>query len=139
MCISGVLFLQRNEIEKKKIMEEVKNSDYIKSFDINIAKLYVPSIGDEANIMPVEKDDKNISSYIVAGGEYLVRCFTRAIGADIVARKGVRVRIQLVLGLYNVKLTQEALDAVMEATEGYNLNSFEERVAQLLWDNRKEE
>lgn len=139
MCISGVLFLQRNEIEKKKIMEEVKNSDYIKSFDINIAKLYVPSIGDEANIMPVEKDDKNISSYIVAGGEYLVRCFTRAIGADIVARKGVRVRIQLVLGLYNVKLTQEALDAVMEAAEGYNLNSFEERVAQLLWDNRKEE
>ncbi len=120
-------------------MEEIKNSDYIKSFDINIAKLYVPSIGDEANIMPVEKDDKNISSYIVTGGEYLVRCFTRAIGADIVARKGVRVRIQLVLGLYNVKLTQEALDAVMEATEGYNLNSFEERVAQLLWDNRKEE
>lgn len=135
----GCTFLQRNGIEKEKIMEEVKNSDYIKSFDINIAKLYVPSIGDEANIMPVEKDDKNISSYIVAGGEYLVRCFTRAIGADIVARKGVRVRIQLVLGLYNVKLTQEALDAVMEATEGYNINSFDERVAQLLWDNRKEE
>lgn len=119
-------------------MEEIKNSDYVKSFDINIAKLYVPSIGDVANIMPTEKDDKNISPYIVGGGEYLVRCFTRAIGADIVARQGVRVRIQLVLGLYNVKLTQEALDAVMEATEGYNLNSFDERVAQLLWNNRKD-
>ena len=119
-------------------MEEIKNSDYVKSFDINIAKLYVPSIGDVANIMPTEKDDKNISPYIVGGGEYLVRCFTRAIGADIVARQGVRVRIQLVLGLYNVKLTQEALDAVMEATEGYNLNSFDERVAQLIWENRKD-
>lgn len=138
MCISGVLCNNENEIEKKKIMDEIKNSDYVKSFDINIAKLYVPSIGDVANIMPVEKDDKNISPYIVGGGEYLVRCFTRAIGADIVARQGVRVRIQLVLGLYNVKLTQEALDAVMEATEGYNLNSFDERVAQLIWDNRKD-
>ena len=119
-------------------MEEIKNSDYVKSFDINIAKLYVPSIGDVANIMPTEKDDKNISPYIVGGGEFLVRCFTRAIGADIVARQGVRVRIQLVLGLYNVKLTQEALDAVMQATEGYGLDSFDERVAQLIWENRKD-
>ena len=119
-------------------MEEIKNSDYVKSFDINIAKLFVPSIGDVANIMPTEKDDKNISPYIVGGGEYLVRCFTRAIGADIVARQGVRVRIQLVLGLYNVKLTEEALDAVLQATKDYGLNSFEERVAQLLWNNRKD-
>ena len=119
-------------------MEDIKYSDYVKSFDINLAKLKVPSLGDVANIMPMEKDDNKISPYMVSGGEYLVRCFTRAIGADIVARKGVRVRIQLVLGLYNVKLTQEALDAVMQATEGYGLKSFDERVAQLIWDNRKD-
>ena len=117
-----------------------KTSKFAEVISVDLNRLVIPAgegFSQEVRIFRGLWDEDTTVAQIKALGKGIISEALRNTLTDEVFEKGVRITNQSgSLGNYNVKLTQEAVDALMGATEDCRYGSVSSRLDYAIWYNR---
>ena len=117
-----------------------KTSKYAEVISVDLNRLVIPAregFSQEVRIFRGLWDEDTTVSQIKAYGKEVISEALRNTLTNEVYDKGVRITNEAgCLGCYSVKLTQEAVDALLEATEDCRYDSVASRLDYAIWYNR---
>ena len=117
-----------------------KTSKFAEVISVDLNRLVIPAaegLSQEVRIFRGMWEEDTTVTQIKALGKEIISEALRNTLTDEVFEKGVRITSQASsLGNYNVKLTQEAVDALLGATEDCRYSSVASRLDYAIWYNR---
>lgn len=117
-----------------------KTSKFAEVISVDLNRLVIPGaegFSQEVRIFRGLWDEDITVAQIKALGKEIISEALRNTLTDEVFEKGVRITTQSGgLGYYSVKLTQEAVDALLGATEDCRYDSVDSRLDYAIWYNR---
>ena len=117
-----------------------KTSKFAEVISVDLNRLVIPGaegFSQEVRIFRGLWDEDITVAQIKALGKEIISEALRNTLTDEVCEKGVRITTQSSgLGYYSVKLTQEAVDALLVATEDCRYDSVASRLDYAIWYNR---
>ena len=117
-----------------------KTSKFAEVISVDLNRLVIPAaegFSQEVRIFRGLWDEDTTVTQIKALGKEIISEALRNTLTNEVFEKGVRITTQSGgLGYYNVKLTEEAVDALLAATEDCRYDSVDSRLDYAIWYNR---
>ena len=116
-----------------------KTSKFAEVISVDLNRLVIPGaegFSQEVRIFRGLWDEDITVPQIKALGKEIISEALRNTLTDEVFEKGVRITNHGSLGNYSVKLTQEAVDALLAATEDCRYASVDSRLDYAIWYNR---
>lgn len=116
-----------------------KTSKFAEVISVDLNRLVIPAaegFSQEVRIFRGLWDEDTTVAQIKALGKEIISKALRNTLPNEVFEKGVRITNQGSLGNYSVKLTQEAVDALLGATEDCRYDSVASRLDYAIWYNR---
>ena len=128
------------ERQKQQDKTMNKTSKFAEVISVDLNRLVIPAaegFSQEVRIFRGMWDEDTTVTQIKALGKEIISEALRNTLTNEVFEKGVRITTQSGgLGYYNVKLTQEAVDALLAATEDCRYDSVDSRLDYAIWYNR---